>query len=380
DELVPGYLREPDFGWLRALIDAYTRHVGRPVRELNEHLEAPLVSPAPAHRLRLARHVLGRQWATLPAAKLPAAKAREALFAAAAARPEAPRRELLGQVARRLRVSPAALEEALFADLPGERRLGPAPEGMEPGELALRVNLAMAQGLLGRARELRIHLVGQARAVVRQARWGGLLCQVRPRDPEGSAVLEISGPLALFRRARVYGRTLAALVPLLPRCQRFALLARCEVGGAERVFRLQTGDPVFPSQVSPGFDSRVERRFAEEFSRLALDWDLLREPEPVGVGDQLIFPDFALVHRRQGWRRWLLEIMGFWTREYVERKLDLVRGSGLSRLILAVDSDLQGDLGELPPGVRVLRYRRRLAPEDLLGIIEPEGSWRPGER
>lgn len=370
DEVVPHYLREPDFGWLRALLDAYQRHVGRPVRELREHLEAPLIAPAPRASLRLARHVLDRLWGTLPAAKVPAAEARSAVFLAAAARPALSRPELLAQVARRLRLSRAALEEALFGDLPGERRLGPAPAGLEPGELALRCNLAMAQGLLGRARDVQIQLLGQARAVVRQARWGGLLCIVRPRGPEGSAVLELSGPLALFRRARIYGRALAALVPLLPRCQRFSLLARCDLDGAERTFRLQTGDPVFPSLVQPGFDSRVERLFAEEFLRIAPDWDLIREPEPVPAGDQLLFPDFALVHRRQAWRRWHLEIMGFWTRDYLERKLAALRGAGLGRLLVAVDADLQGDLGDLPKIAKVIRYRRHLSAKEVLDHLE----------
>lgn len=371
DEVVPHYLREPDFGWLRALLEAYGRFAGRPYRELEEHLAAPLLTPAPSGRLRLARHVLDREWPLVARAPLKSEKIREAVFTAAAARPDWARERVLGQVARRLRATRAQVEETLFADLPGERRLGPAPPDLEPGELALRVNLALAQGLLGRARELRILVEGNARAVVRQALWGGLLCLVRPGESSSSAQLEISGPLALFRRARLYGRALASLVPQLSRASRFSLLARCEIGHQARAFRLQTGDPVFPSVRAPSFDSEVERRFHEEFLPAAPDWDLLREPLPVAAGDQLLFPDFALVHRRQPWRRWLLEIMGFWTPAYVERKLGAVRRAGIPRLLLAVDTALQCDGASLGDGVRVLRYRRRLSPKAVLDVIDP---------
>jgi predicted nuclease of restriction endonuclease-like RecB superfamily len=59
------------------------------------------------------------------------------------------------------------------------------------------------------------------------------------------------------------------------------------------------------------YDSRLEERFAREFRRVAPDWDLLREPEPIAAEGALIFPDFALQHRSDPSRRWLLEIVGF---------------------------------------------------------------------
>jgi len=54
----------------------------------------------------------------------------------------------------------------------------------------------------------------------------------------------------------------------------------------------------------------VEERFAREFRRLAPVWDVTREPEPIAAGGTLIFPDFALRHRSDPAREWLLEIVG----------------------------------------------------------------------
>ena len=64
----------------------------------------------------------------------------------------------------------------------------------------------------------------------------------------------------------------------------------------------------------PGsYDSQIEERFAREFRKLAPDWDVFREPGAGRRGNRLVFPDFALQHRYDASRRWLLEIVGFWT-------------------------------------------------------------------
>src|SRR2546427_5183295 len=60
----------------------------------------------------------------------------------------------------------------------------------------------------------------------------------------------------------------------------------------------------------------------------------------VQAGGTLIFPDFALRHRADG-RRWLVEIVGFWTRDYVERKLALLRVAGLQDRSEEHTSELQ---------------------------------------
>jgi len=88
------------------------------------------------------------------------------------------------------------------------------------------------------------------------------------------------------------------------------------------------------------YDSKLEERFARDFRRVAPDWDLIREPEAVQAGDTLIFPDFALRHRGDG-RRWLVEIVGFWTRDYLERKLALLRVAGLRDLVLCIDESVR---------------------------------------
>ncbi len=212
------------------------------------------------------------------------AQVRAEVFGLAAETPR-PRSEVLAIAARRLKVGQDCLERALFSDLPDERLVRAPAEVPTPADLALRINLALAQSVLRRAASVDLSVHDNVRAVVRQARLRGLLCTVRPGRNAVDAQLSISGPFSLFRHTLVYGRALAELVPFLVRSPRFFLSA-CVVLRDERVtFEIETGDPLFPAE-SRVYDSRLEERFARDFAREAPDWDVIREPEawlPPGV-------------------------------------------------------------------------------------------------
>jgi len=62
--------------------------------------------------------------------------------------------------------------------------------------------------------------------------------------------------------------------------------------------------------------------------------------------------------------------VGFWTPDYVARKLALYRSAGLSNLILCIDEQRNCAEADLPPGARVLRYRRRVDAAAVLRAIE----------
>lgn len=96
---------------------------------------------------------------------------------------------------------------------------------------------------------------------------------------------------------------------------------------------------------------------------------MVREPEPVEAGRVLIFPDFGLVHRRDSRRRWLLEIAGFWTPDYLERKLAVYRAADLRNIILCIDEDRRAGDDVLPPAARIVRFRRRIDVQEVLRIV-----------
>jgi predicted nuclease of restriction endonuclease-like RecB superfamily len=265
-------------------------------------------------------------------------------------------------------MSPKEIEEQLFSDLPGERRII-LPEAIpDPHSLATQTNLALAQGLLRLASEVDIDLHGGARAVVRQIHLKRLLCTVRRVAPE-LVRLQISGAFSLFHHTTIYGRALASILPMLAWCERFDLRARCMLRGRIVNSRLRSGDPIAAGEPPRAFDSRLEERFARDFSRATLDWDLVREPEPVEAGDALVFPDFALVHRRDASKRFLLEIVGFWTPDYLREKLRRLRKAASAPLVLCIDRRLNCSAGELPVNAHTVWFEKRIDPRAVLAAV-----------
>jgi hypothetical protein len=287
------------------------------------------------------------------------------------------RAALVAVVARSLGLGPAGLEEALLDDIPRERRLGAPWPPLGPDEVAHRANLLLAQGLLARAAAVSIQLQGQARAVVLHAKRRGLICTVTRSREADDARLDLSGPFALFRRTLVYGRALGELLPLLQWCRRYRLEAECLLQGQRLRLVLGPGDLLAPAAEPRRYDSRLEERFAADFRRLAPDWEAIREPEPVAAGETLVFPDFALQHRRDPARRWLLEVAGFWTPAYVERKLASLRAAGRQDLILCLDEERNCAADALPAAAPVLRFRRRVDAAAVLALIEGRAAPAP---
>lgn len=365
---LPRFLGPCDRPWIRRLLEAWDGQAGRPSRELEARLREPVAGAAADHQRLVAHLLLGLARSRVGAA-VPPREARAAVFGEMAARTGQAPAAVLAGCAARLRVTPGQLEEALFADLPGER-LVVAPGDLDPGELALRANLLLAQALLERATRVALEVEGNARAVVRHAALRGLLCEVSPGLRGEGVRLAISGPFALFRRTLLYGRALGSIVPVLAWTRRFELTAHVELRGRVLAVTLATGDPIFPSAEPRRFDSQVEKRFARDFGRAAPGWELVREPEPVQAGGHLVFPDFALHPRGRPEARWLLEIVGFWTPDYLATKLARLREAGIPNLLLCIDEALNVGAGALPAGATVVRYRRRVDPRAVLGVVD----------
>jgi predicted nuclease of restriction endonuclease-like RecB superfamily len=373
-EVVVDFLAADDQPWLRSLLEEFHRYTGRCERELRSRLTEPLPLLAPLPKRRAAAAVLWRLWRRQTKSAVSPRQAREVVFRDAARLtalgvPSA-RTDTLSRAARALAITPAELDQALFADVPGERILVSPREPPGPAELGLRTNLALAQYLVMRSSSVRISAEGNIRALVRLAKLRGLICTVHEAPSGGPPVLELSGPLSIFRRTLLYGRALAEMVPLLGWCPRFHFEASCVFRRRPATFVLSTGAPVFPSREPRHFDSRLEARFARDFARLTTEWDLVREPEPVRAGGALIFPDFLLRNRSQPDRRFLLEIVGFWTRDYLESKLSSLRKAALTNLILCIDEERNCAESEMPVGATVVRFRRHIDPAAVLAVIE----------
>ncbi|MBA2320148.1 MAG: DUF790 family protein [Deltaproteobacteria bacterium] len=366
-DVLPAYLGAADRPWLRALLERVEAFNGARWRELNEVLRHPVVDHAPARKQALAALVLRKRLGGRVRTAAPPATVRAEVFRIAAE--EGSRAAAMGRAAVALGMSAAEIEDTLFGDLPGERVVVVPALLPSPADLAAEANLHLCKMLLARASGLEVALHGNARAVVRLARLRGLLCVVERRDTNEDVTLRVSGPMALFRKTALYGRALGTLLGALSWSDRFLLTAQLQLGETGAELRIASGDPIDPRSEPRRYDSAVEQRLARDLGRALPDWHIVREPEPIAAGKVLVFPDFSLTHRFDPQRRWLLEVVGFWTPEYLTRKLERYRSVAGVRIIFCIDAALGVGDEALPAGCPVVRYRRRVDPLAIVRLV-----------
>jgi hypothetical protein len=98
-----------------------------------------------------------------------------------------------------------------------------------------------------------------------------------------------------------------------------------------------------PSSILQSRNSQLERDFADDFQkafeRHPREWSLARADAVIPVErNQVMIPDFTL--RDRSGHEVYLEIVGFWTPEYLSRKIAKVTAARLDNLILAVSKRL----------------------------------------
>jgi predicted nuclease of restriction endonuclease-like RecB superfamily len=372
-ELVPSYFTEADYEWLERLLEEYTRVLGLPRSAALARLGRPLGMPAPPGKLRLAAHVLGRESRQRVASPVPPRALREFAFEAAARGAE--RASIIAETARAFELEPADVLGLLFADLGGERLLDGPDQPWGVVELARAANTTLVAALLGRAVRLAIAARGGVKDLVRATQRLGLVHVLRPGMTDDAILLEASGPYALFRHTALYGRALASLVPWAARCTRFVLRAECvlERGGVTGTLVLRSGDPVTSSASSMPAGGRAVQRLARELAAASADWQVDLDPAPVRARDAWWWPEVDLRHRTERNLRCLLEIVGYWTRGALERKLALARAAEL-RLLLCVDLARNCGSAEAPEDPRVLPFTGRIDPWAVLKALRALNS------
>ncbi len=264
------------------------------------------------------------------------------------------RRSIMDEVASRLKVDRALVEEIMWSDLE-ENLIIQEFRPISPKELVGEYNLALIQGIL-------LNCTRMECSVSQGIEWKVLLRDVKRLglmyilDEHRSTVDKhehslcpsnilcmIDGPASIFKLTDRYGAAMARLLPTLLKAREWwfrAWIVRkgIGVGGSIRMYELEfsskdarvMGVMLMPSRIEgytnelhstaigKVYDSSVEERFATLFNQYGTGWRLVREPEPIVVSGQAFIPDFVL--EKYG-KKIYVEIVGFWTKDYIERKV-----------------------------------------------------------
>ncbi len=271
------------------------------------------------------------------------------------------RAAFLDGFARVRATTPAALEAALYADRPGAQRLL-AVEVPAPALLAAGFEISEAQAVLLRATKIVAEVESSDAALYRrlfrtlkflrllpvitrldQTRGaspgkGGL----PPAEKRGGYRVEMDGPLSLFQGGGRYGLSLALALPAIAACDRWRLDADVRWGADRRPLRFRLAGETSAAVATPG-DALPDElaTFVAAFARVTTDWKIDRAPAILDLpGAGLCVPDLSFVRAADG-ARVHFELLGFWSREAVFRRIDLVRAGLPHKILFAASKSLR---------------------------------------
>lgn len=313
---------------------------------------------------------------------------RDELFAASAAARRSgtwERERLIATVAARRGLDRAQLQRLLFADLKGTHLLLEAPD-WDADELAARYELALHQAVLLRATRLRAELTsrdaGELRQIYRRLKFHRLMWRDLGSDAKNTVALEIDGPASLFSQSTRYGMELAIMLPVLTRVDRWSIEADLLWGRDRRPLRFSAAGKrgaFGQGDAAPALPDELQRLLTG-LERAAPRWQATlatRAFDVPGLGAML--PDLLL--RRDDGREVWLELLGYWSREAVFRRVDLVRAGVDAPVIFAFSDRLRVDAEVLPmeEGGVLLPYKGVLSARRVVDVAERLADARSGD-
>ena len=357
------------------VLGTFESHVGERRGDLDDAL-ADLEADAAARNgdFKLVRGLAAlveRECAFETRAAVPPRRVRRAAFEAAEAvgvASEAEREAAVERAADALGIDAGDVERSLYADRDVEQVLVDADVRWDPDALLEQYDLSLAQTTLFDATEVRVRSNDPKRLVAAVKRLR-LMYEVE-KTPEGRELV-VTGPDRLFSRTRRYGTAFARLLRTVAGSAEWELTATIDDRGRERTMRLSDGDVTVPDVepvAEPDFDSGVEADFAGRVRGLDLDWTLVREPEPLETGASVMIPDFAFDYDHADFRLFF-EVMGFWTPEYVEKKLGQLADVEAVDFLVAVDESLGVGEEIAARDHRVVTYSGTVRVKDVVDVL-----------
>ncbi len=272
----------------------------------------------------------------------PVALRREVFTRAAAQRAAGgfERAQVLAQAAEAMGIE--NVEPSLYADLKSEQRVVAVPK-LSPESLVQRYQDGSRQAVLLRAvrvtAEVRDASPLAYRALFSKLKFRRLLHRIEPLGDGGYRIV-IDGPFSLFDNVTKYGLALALVLPVLEECGSLKLTAELRWGPRREPITFEhEHQGAGGGEAAPLPDEVAELLSAYE--RMKSPWRAERATEILdlpGVG--LCVPDLSFVHEKSG-RRVLLEVLGYWSRDAVWRRVELVEKGLSERIVFAVSQRLR---------------------------------------
>jgi hypothetical protein len=286
------------------------------------------------------------------------------------------RADVIAKVSRELGIDPAVALDAMYGDLKDHLVMTLAPE-VSPEALVARYNVALAQAVLLRATSMVIEIEAgdpaRYRQLFRYVKFFRLMHRVRGSAEEGYTIT-LDGPASLFTLSHKYGLQLAEFLPALLLCSAWKATAHLLWGKDKRPVTLRLSPALGLVSHYPDkgiYVTREEQSLLDRFAEIDTPWKLERRAEVIDLGGRgVLVPEFVMTHTPSQ-RVALIDVMGFWRRDYLDARLALLREHGPRNLVLLVPARLRGDREALEDAVgEVMFYKDVILVKELIERAE----------
>lgn len=350
--------------------------VGGTVGELDEALDEVMAGAADYKVCRGLTKLMFDYTVTAPPSELDSEELRRKVFTMAAEGPPPARRadllfhstsaDRIAEIAASLGLEAPQLLSTLYADLPENRIVREVDMSVTPIDLLERYNTALAQAILYRATRMIVDIRDGYRSFFTHLKLARLMHTIKPI--EGGYRVDVDGPASIFCNVERYGVGMAHLLPAVLKGTDWNLAAKVNYQGGEKLFRLSPRQGLVSHYRDlPEFDSAYEEAFYTKFARKKKNkWTVQREGSVLGLGGMIMIPDFKFTHKDG--RVAHLEIVGYWTPEYLRKKLEKLSLVAEKNVVIAVPQSLNCSTEDFDGPV--VHYKQRLLIKDVLPIIE----------
>ncbi|MGA9843722.1 MAG: DUF790 family protein [Nitrososphaeraceae archaeon] len=279
------------------------------------------------------------------------------------------RTEIVSVVAAKINISVENLSKIMWSDLE-ENLILERFDGISAEQLVAWYNLSLIQTLLFNCTKLEFSLRDGInwKHALRAVKRLGLMYNLERRssadessvaegmpgdkiynhdslksESNGDIICSIDGPLTIFKLTDRYGTAISKLVPYIISSYGWSLKAwivRKTLSSGKKIYQFDMSQETSPDLIAEPllsnanskeqhlsdhdyYDSNVEKKFANKFLRSINDWKLSREPDPLILANgKALIPDFIFEKYD---RKIYLEIIGFWTKDYLLRKINKLK-------------------------------------------------------
>ena len=270
------------------------------------------------------------------------------------------------KIAKELDLTWDEIEQVLYSDVIEFQQLIEF-EGYDSATAFLsRYNVAQLQASLYKAETLKIYATDDFKTILRYAKLARLLHDIKRTGPSEYEIT-LSGPVSVLHETRRYGVNFARFLPALLACKNWNMSAIVKTPW-KTTAKLNLSDKDGFSSHLPQpdeFDSSVEEAFAKKFGKERDGWQLIREGEILHENQTTFVPDFAFRHKDG--TEVLMEIIGFWTPEYLAHRRETLQKFQHHNILLAIpESSLKVDAGSAN---NIVSYKKALLLKPVLDAL-----------